>query len=299
MTISHESLAAHRQAVRLASQHLLLDDMITLLHIHLYVQQHAERRLRWGDAFDIAADGWLTAPIGLFNPKIRFHWARLFEPGGLDAVLLAPSLSDISHHYDLLCMITNAFVFLRAGGTLRLVLPDAGQPHLLAEWERTHPVPLGLETVLRLLHTTHFISTPVECLNAEGALVYTPYPDDLGLVPESFQHTGDPKRTRLIIDSVKPAGDSLEQPRAISAELLAAKLLHDLEQARFALQEEQYEFERYGATRQPAQPLPYIHLPRLVQWAAALNDRLRALVPVGSALDQALSRLLLRNRTGS
>lgn len=192
----------------------------------------AERRLRRavaaGAPLRVVLGGdppeadWLGSDIGFFDITEEASWRRLFGgPGRIDR-LLAEHVFEHIPPDRVPAALANAHAYLKPGGSLRIAVPDGGNPD--PDYRR-HVEPGGigpgaadhrqLFTVAglsRLLADAGFSVEPQEWFDAAGTFHAEPWRPERGFVHRSRTH-GIPNRSfasshlSLIVDGIKREDD--------------------------------------------------------------------------------------------
>jgi predicted SAM-dependent methyltransferase len=170
--------------------------------------------------------GWYATDRDTLDVTERSAFARYWRPGTRVAFLS----EHVWEHLTLPQAAranANCFEFLRAGGWLRIAVPDGLHPD--AEYRRAvapgghgcgaqdHKVLYDYRLMRDMLHNAGYHVTLLEYWDEYGAFHFTPWNADAGRVRRSKEN--DPRNrgsvlryTSLIVDAVRPAGPTSLSP---------------------------------------------------------------------------------------
>lgn len=167
----------------------------------------------------ISPRGWIATDIDQLDISAERDWQRYFSPGSVDAILAEHVWEHLSWQ-DGAAAARLCFKYLRAGGYLRIAVPDglhpdpqyidAVKPGGTGPGANDHKVLYTCETLQRHLATAGFDVRALEYFDEEGQFHARTWDPADGLVRRSARfdernQDGTLRYTSIIVDAVKPA----------------------------------------------------------------------------------------------
>ena len=159
--------------------------------------------------------GWVATDGDVLDITSPNDWARLFEPESIDRLLAEHVIEHLSEERARNAL-TACYRYLKAGGLLRVAVPDGNRrdPAYVAEASPPkdgHQALYNIDSLAQLLRESGFETTPLEYFDENEEFRAIPWDERDGLIQRSvrFDHQTDFQRgslyyTSVIIDARKP-----------------------------------------------------------------------------------------------
>jgi predicted SAM-dependent methyltransferase len=167
----------------------------------------------------VPVEGWLLTDMDQLNVTREADWKRYFEHGSIDAILAEHVWEHLTYR-DGEKAASFCYLFLRAGGRLRIAVPDglhpdpeyieAVRPMGSGPGAEDHKVLYTFESLRKLLESVGFNTYVLECFDEEGRFICSEWDPEDGMVRRSFRFDSRncdavPRYTSIVIDAVKPS----------------------------------------------------------------------------------------------
>lgn len=159
--------------------------------------------------------GWVATDGDVLDITSPNDWALLFEPESIDRLLAEHVIEHLSEERARNAL-TACYRYLKAGGLLRVAVPDGNRrdPAYVAEASPPkdgHQALYNIDSLAQLLRESGFETTPLEYFDENEEFRAIPWDERDGLIQRSvrFDHQTDFQRgslyyTSVIIDARKP-----------------------------------------------------------------------------------------------
>lgn len=169
-------------------------------------------------AANVSQPGWVRTDIGHLNILCKGDWAHYFPEASIDALMAEHVLEHLTRDEASLAA-RNFYTFLKAGGRLRVAVPDGNFPdrdyidyvkpmgHGLGSDD--HKILYTHRTLSDLFASIGFTVELLEYWDEDGRFHYTPWKVEDGLIRRSRWNDqrnskDDIKYTSIILDAIKP-----------------------------------------------------------------------------------------------
>lgn len=206
-------------AIRLARKHLR--HLEKTLRLKLRARTSRPLKIVVGSG-DVPLPGWILTDIDQLDILVDRDWRRFFAPNSIHAIVAEHVWEHLTTQ-DGIAAARLCFRYLRAGGYLRIAVPDGLHPDPLyvdavrpggtGDGAKDHKVLYSVHTLQHLLTAAGFETRALEYFDEDGHFHATRWNPEDGMIHRSAHHdvrnTDEGLRyTSIIVDAFKPAHDA-------------------------------------------------------------------------------------------